>query len=120
MDASLLYSYREYVEKKRVLTRCVYVSFDFVSYLYFVNVENACANKIMSQIRISAERSILLTMREPKSANLLLKIFIVITTIIIIIIIITRPLPAYGQHGLAGSSGGDQSGSPVAEKKAKT
>ena len=64
----------------------------------------------MSQIRISAERSILLTMREPKSANLLLKIFIVITIIIIIIIIITRPLPAYGQHGLAGSSGGDQSG----------
>ena len=29
---------------------------------------------------------------------------------VIIIIIITRPWPAYGRHGLAGSSGGDQSG----------
>ena len=28
----------------------------------------------------------------------------------IIIIIITRPWPAYGRHGLAGSSGGDQYG----------
>ena len=28
----------------------------------------------------------------------------------IIIIIITRPWPAYGRHGLAGSLGGDQSG----------
>merc|ERR1712139_589234 len=29
---------------------------------------------------------------------------------VIIIIIITRPWPAFGRHGLAGSSGGDQSG----------
>ena len=33
----------------------------------------------------------------------------IIEVIIIIIIILTRPWPAYGRHGLAGSSGSDQS-----------
>ena len=33
-----------------------------------------------------------------------------VITIDTIIIIFTRPLPAFGRHGLAGSSGGDQSG----------
>ena len=42
--------------------------------------------------------------------NLLIIIINLLSIKNIIIINITRPWPAFGRHGLAGSSGGDQSG----------